>query len=231
MLPAYAVANNHTTANDGGTRRYATQGETLRASTDAVSNVTALQRVVPSQAGRGHGKRDKYLSFGAAIVAGILLSILANALHAWMGLTVLCVWAQKMVPPSAFDQFSIPYLSSYTLASKEFLTFLIVACIVETVQKFVPGVSHLFNILNGAVKPVLTAVMIGMIAKFANPDISNLMLRPMEILGGATVFGLHFGKHVIKWPTASIPGPHTLWAVAELIAVAVVVGLGVWVLV
>jgi hypothetical protein len=222
-IPLYAVTTNQSDKN------VEYESAIVNVSTDASTKITQEQ----NQPLNEKQKQDKYLSFGSAIVAGILLSILANALHAWLGITVLCIMAQRLIPLGAFDQFSVPYLSDYTLRSPEFLTFLIVACIIETMQKWIPGVKIFFNFLNLAIKPILTVLMIHMIAKFANPDISNLILRPMECLGAVTVFGLHLGKHFIKsFTTAHINPPATwTWAGIELVATLVIVGLGVWVLV
>ncbi|MEA3306620.1 MAG: DUF4126 family protein [Elusimicrobiota bacterium] len=212
---------------------YSKESAIVDASNDTSAKITPEQNPLQNRNLAKKQNQDKYLSFGAAIVAGILLSILANALHAWLGITALCIIAQKIVPIGAFDGLSVPYLSDYTLRSPEFLTFLIAACIIETLQKWIPVVKIFFNFLNTFVKPLLAVLMIDMIAKFANPDISNLILRPMECLGAVTVFGLHIGKHYIKaLTTAHINPPSTwTWASIELVATLLIVGLGVWALV
>lgn len=231
--PVYAAATSLSQGDKNAIWEYSKESTIVNASTDTSTKITPEQNPLQKLPLNKKQKQDNYLSFGAAIVAGILLSILANALHAWLGITVLCIMAQRIVPLGAFDQFSVPYLSDYTLRSPEFLIFLIAACIIETMQKWIPIVNIFFNLLNTAIKPLLAVLMIHMIAKFANPDISNLVLRPMEIIGGFSVLGLHIGKHYIKaLTTAHINPPATwTWAAVELGATLVIVGLGVWAIV
>jgi hypothetical protein len=111
------------------------------------------------------------------------------------------------------------------------LVMLVVACILETAQKFVPYVHLVFNAINVVIKPIsgyLLVIIFSILCTHSKPD---LVAQVLGVGAGIANLGLHVTKNVYKAGSAiPVPALTPVWGLVENVGALVAIILGTLVL-